>query len=118
MTPDTEATDADTPDTGPFTGGDARVTDSYEIRRFRAAEQGSPEYARGADWIRAMGFGFHDTRRNDEFVGKVMAMYRLDDRELTGVYQTGAVATHSLGPEIPVATFGTLRKDLNTGYGR
>jgi predicted acetyltransferase len=45
-------------------------------------------------------------------------MYRRDDRELTGVYQTGQVAPHSLGAGIPVATFGTLRKNLNVGYGR
>jgi predicted acetyltransferase len=94
------------------------VADKYEIRRFRAADRNAPEYTRGADWIRAVGFGFHDPRRNDDFVDKIMAMYRLDNRELTGVYQAGDVAPHSLGAEIPVATFATLRKDLNTGYGR
>lgn len=94
------------------------MADKYDIRRFRAAEKDSPGYAQGAAWIRAVGFGFHDTRWNDEYVGKIMAMYRADDRELTGVYQTGDVAPHSLGADIPVATFGTLRKELNIGYGR
>ena len=47
-----------------------------------------------------------------------MAMYRVDNREMTGVYQTGAVAAHSLAADVPVATFATLRKDLNIGYGR
>jgi predicted acetyltransferase len=94
------------------------VADRYEIRRFRAADKGAPGYAQGTDWIQAVGFGFHDTRRNDEFVDKIMAMYRRDDRELTGVYQTGQAAPHSLGANVPVATFGTLRKDLNVGYGR
>ncbi|MDQ1593536.1 MAG: hypothetical protein QOH40_92 [Arthrobacter pascens] len=94
------------------------MADSYEIRRFRAADKGTPDYAKGTDWIQAVGFGFHDTRRNDEFVDKVMAMYRQDDRELTGVYQTARVAPHSLGANVPVATFGTLRKDMNVGYGR
>jgi predicted acetyltransferase len=94
------------------------VADNYEIRRFRAADKGEPGYAQGTDWIQAVGFGFHDTRRNDEFVGKIMAMYRSDDRELTGVYQTGEVAARSLGADIPVATFGTLRKNMNVGYGR
>jgi len=94
------------------------MADSYEIRRFRAADKGTPDYAHGTDWIQAVGFGFHDTRRNDEFVDKIMAMYRQDDRELTGVYQTAHVAPHSLGANVPVATFGTLRKDMNVGYGR
>lgn len=94
------------------------MADKYEIRRFRAADKGAPGYAQGTDWIQAVGFGFHDTRRNDEFVDKIMAMYRSDDRELTGVYQTGEVAAHSLAANVPVATFGTLRKDLNVGYGR
>jgi predicted acetyltransferase len=94
------------------------VADNYEIRRFRAADKGEPGYAQGTDWIQAVGFGFHDTRRNDEFVGKIMAMYRSDDRELTGVYQTGEVAARSLSADIPVATFGTLRKNMNVGYGR
>ena len=77
------------------------MADEYEIRRFRAAEKGSPDYPWGTDWIRAVGFGFHDSRRNDEFVDKLMAMYRADNRELTGVYQTGEVAPHSLGAEFP-----------------
>ena len=37
---------------------------------------------------------------------------------LTGVYQTGPVAHHALAADVPVATFGTLRKTLNIGYGR
>lgn len=94
------------------------MAEKYEIRRFRAAVKGAPDYAQGTDWIQAVGFGFHDTRRKDEFVDKILAMYRSDDRELTGVYQTGEVAPHSLGADVPVATFGTLRKDLNVGYGR
>lgn len=94
------------------------MADGYEIRRFRVADKGAPGYAQGIDWVHAVGFGFHDTRRKDEFVDKILAMYRLDDRELTGVYQTGEVAPHSLGANVPVATFGTLRKDLNVGFGR
>lgn len=94
------------------------MADKYEIRRFRAAEKGVPGYEQGTEWIQAVSFGFHDTRRNDDYVDKIMAMYRTDGRELTGVYQTGAVAQHALGASIPVATFGTLRRDLNVGYGR
>ena len=43
-------------------------------------------------------------------VDKVMAMYRADSREMTGVYQTGPVAGHSLAADVPVATFGTLAR--------
>jgi predicted acetyltransferase len=94
------------------------VAEKYEIRRFRASEKGDPEYARGIAWLRGVGVGFYDERHKDEFVDKVMATYRLDNRELTGVYQTGTVAAHSLAADVPVATFGTLRKQLNIGYGR
>ncbi len=94
------------------------MTEKYEIRRFRAAQKGEPDYALGVSWLRGVGVGFYDERHKDEFVDKVMAMYRADNRELTGVYQCGTVAAHSLAADIPVATFGTLRKNLNVGYGR
>ncbi|WP_144670152.1 GNAT family N-acetyltransferase [Arthrobacter sp. U41] len=94
------------------------MAEKYEVRRFRAAEKGEPDYALGVAWLRGVGIGFYDERHKDEFVDKVMAMYRVDNREMTGVYQTGAVAAHSLAADTPVATFATLRKDLNVGYGR
>jgi predicted acetyltransferase len=94
------------------------VAETYEIRRFRAAQKDAAAYAGCAAWVQAVGAGFHDTRRSDEFVDKVLANYRADDGELTGVYQTGDVASHSLAADVPVATFATLRKDLNIGYGR
>ena len=94
------------------------MADKYEIRRFRAVEKGEQDYGRGVAWLRGVGVGFYDERHKDEFVDKVMAMYRVDDREMTGVYQTGPVAAHSLTADVPVATFATLRKHLNVGYGR
>ena len=94
------------------------MADKYEIRRFRAVEKGEPDYALGVAWLHGVGVGFYDERHKDEFVDKVMAMYRVDNREMTGVYQTGPVAAHSLAAETPVATFATLRKDLNVGSGR
>lgn len=94
------------------------MPDRYETRRFRTAANGSPDTALASTWVKAVGFGFHDSNRNDTFVDKVLAMYRTDNRELTGVYQAAPVAPHSLGPDVPVATFATLRKDLNIGYGR
>lgn len=97
---------------------DTQGQDQYVLRRFRAAEKDGAHYDSGAAWIRAVGFGFHDSSRNNGFIRKLMDMYRADNRELTGVYQGGDVAPHSLGADIPVATFATLRKDLNIGYGR
>jgi predicted acetyltransferase len=94
------------------------MAEKYEIRRFRAVEKSEPGYTLGKEWLLGVGVGFYDERRKEEFVDKVMAMYRVDNREMTGVYQTGAVADRSLAAEIPVATFATLRKDLNVGYGR
>jgi predicted acetyltransferase len=94
------------------------VAGTYELRRFRAAGKDDAAYSGCAQWVRAVGAGFHDTRRSDEFVDKVLANWRADDGELTGVYQTGDVAPHSLAADVPVATFATLRKDLNIGYGR
>ncbi|WP_247045305.1 GNAT family N-acetyltransferase [Arthrobacter rhizosphaerae] len=92
--------------------------EKYEVRRFRVAEKDSPDYSRSTDWMRAVEDGFYDNRRSAEFVDKIFSMYRSDDRELTGVYQTGSVLPHSLAADIPVATFGSLLKTLNTGYGR
>lgn len=94
------------------------MVEKYEVRRFRGVEKGEPDYALGVAWLRAVGLGFYDERKNDEFIDKVMSAYRVDNREMTGVYQTGAVAAHSLASEMPVATFGTLRKNLNIGFGR
>ncbi|MFC7849227.1 GNAT family N-acetyltransferase [Arthrobacter sp. NPDC057388] len=94
------------------------MPDRYEVKRFRTAPDGSPDTALASAWVKAVGSGFHDSNRNDTFVDKILAMYRTDDRELTGIYQAAPVAPHSLGPDVPVATFATLRKDLNIGYGR
>ncbi|MET3920723.1 GNAT family N-acetyltransferase [Arthrobacter sp. UYEF20] len=94
------------------------MAEKYEIRRFRAAEKAGAGYAWGTEWLRGVGVGFYDDRHKDEFVDKVLAMYRVDNREMTGVYQTGDVAAHSLASDVPVATFATLRKELNIGYGR
>ena len=103
----------------PATGlGENHVVENYEVRRFRVAERDSPDYSKSTDWLRAIEDGFHDNRRSAESVDKIISMYRTDNRELTGVYQTGSVPTHSLAADIPVGTFGTLLKTLNTGYGR
>jgi predicted acetyltransferase len=68
--------------------------------------------------MRAVAFGFHEARRSDERVDKSIELQRTDGRVMTGVYQTGTVADHSLGADVPVATFGTMTKTLNIGFGR
>jgi predicted acetyltransferase len=68
--------------------------------------------------MRAVAFGFHDARRSDERVDKGIEMQRADRRVMTGAYQTGEVAGHALGAEVPVATFGTMDKTLNIGFSR
>lgn len=90
----------------------------YEIRRFEPAAKDDPAYSQSVAWMRAVAFGFHDARRTDERVDKGIEMQRADGRVMTGVYQTGSVAGHSLGADVPVATFGTLVKSLNIGFGR
>lgn len=90
----------------------------YEIRRFQAAAKDDTAYAESVAWMRAVAFGFHDERRSDERVDKSIELQRTDRRVMTGVYQTGPVAGHSLGADVPVATFGTMDKTLNIGFGR
>jgi predicted acetyltransferase len=90
----------------------------YEIRRFQAAAKDDPAYADSVAWIRAVAFGFHEAWRSDERVDKSIELQRTDGRVMTGVYQTGTVADHSLGADVPVATFGTMTKTLNIGFGR
>ncbi len=90
----------------------------YEIRRFEPAAIGEPAYPESVAWKRAVDFGFHEARRSDERVEKALEMDRADRRMMTGVYQRGPVAGHALGAEVPVATFGTMDRTLNIGFGR
>lgn len=90
----------------------------YLVRRFSAPAKDSLDYAAGADWVRAVGLGFHDSRRSDDWVEKVLAMYTVDRREFTGAYVDGPVPGHALPATFPVATFGSMRKPLNVGFGR
>lgn len=92
--------------------------EGYVVRRFRTPERGGSDYGQAADWIRAVGLGFHEKGRSDEYIDKVLAMHRVDGRELTGVYLDGRVPEQALPATFPVATFGTMRKSLNVGYGR
>lgn len=99
------------------------AADAYEIRRFRAAPATSPDFGTTEQWIRAVNYGFYEKAIGEEHLAKIVQAYIDDDRELTGVYETpapGAPASGSpaFGHERPVATFGTLRKTLNIGYGQ
>ncbi|MDQ0756544.1 GNAT family N-acetyltransferase [Arthrobacter sp. B3I4] len=94
------------------------MAEQYEVRRFKPAAKDDPSYPASVAWMRAVAFGFHDARRSEERVDRGLEMQRADGRVMTGVYQTGPVAEHALHADIPVATFGTLDKTLNVGFGR
>ena len=96
----------------------AELSGDYEIRRFDAVSKDEPGYAEAEKWVKAVAFGFHESTRTPEHVAKSLATYRADRRVLTGAYQTREVAPGSLPADVPVATFGTLRKTLNIGFGR
>lgn len=96
----------------------ADLSGNYEIRRFDAVSKGNDGYAEAESWVKAVAFGFHESTRTPEHVERSLATYESDGRVLTGAYQTGEVAPGSLPAEVPVATFGTLRKTLNIGFGR
>jgi predicted acetyltransferase len=96
----------------------AELSGNYEIRRFDAVSRDEPGYAEAEKWVQAVAFGFHESTRTPEHIAKSLATYRADRRILTGAYQAGEVAPQSLPADIPVATFGTLRKTLNIGFGR
>ncbi|MGM9470496.1 GNAT family N-acetyltransferase [Pseudarthrobacter sp. YS3] len=94
------------------------MSGTYEIRRFDAVSKGDPGFAEAENWVRAVAFGFHESTRTPEHVAKSLDTYKADRRVLTGAYQAGEVAPGSLPADVPVATFGTLRKTLNIGFGR
>ncbi|HJV98542.1 MAG TPA: GNAT family N-acetyltransferase, partial [Arthrobacter sp.] len=96
----------------------AELSGNYEIRRFDAVSKDEQGYAAAENWVRAVAFGFHESTRTPEHVAKSLATYQADRRVLTGAYQTRDVAPGSLPADVPVATFGTLRKTLNIGFGR
>lgn len=90
----------------------------YRVQQFRAAEQETPEYGRSTAWVQAVALGFHQQHRNDEYLAKTLSAYRADNRELTGVYVDGDAPEHALAAAVPVATYATMDKPLNVGYGR
>ncbi|MDQ4500940.1 GNAT family N-acetyltransferase [Sinomonas sp. ASV322] len=89
----------------------------YEVRRFRPSLPGDEGYEATREWIGAVGSGFYDKRRSDDYAAKIAASYVADGRELTGAYQREPVPAGTLPAGVPVATFGTFRKTLNAGFG-
>ena len=77
-----------------------------------------PGYAQSLAWMRAVAFGSTIARRTPEHVDKgtrdAARRPAGHDRRLPG----GTVARPSLPADVPVATFGTMRKTLNIGFGR
>ncbi|NYD79763.1 GNAT family N-acetyltransferase [Arthrobacter cupressi] len=92
--------------------------ENYVIERFHSAPRDEPGYPRARDWIRAVGHGFHEEQRGDEFIDRIIAMHLADGRELTGAYLAGITPPHALDAAHPVATFGSFEKELNIGFGR
>ncbi|GAA4032125.1 GNAT family N-acetyltransferase [Arthrobacter methylotrophus] len=92
--------------------------EKYTVRRFRSVDKENPDYGQARDWLRAVGFGFHEEQRSDDLIDKILAMYQADNRELTGVYVNDEPPLHALSPGFPVATFGTLENKLNVGFGQ
>ncbi|MFH5877687.1 GNAT family N-acetyltransferase [Arthrobacter sp. NA-172] len=92
--------------------------EKYTVKRFRSVGKDEPGYGQACDWLHAVGFGFHDEQRSDELIDKMLAIYQVDNRELTGVYLNGESPLHALNPDFPVATFGTLENKLNIGFGQ
>ena len=96
-----------------------KMSGKYTVQRFPAvADPDDPGYGRCTTWVQAVSHGFHQQRRDDEYLAKTLAAYQTDKRELTGVYVNGTVPVHSLGTDVPVATYATMRKALNIGFGR
>ncbi|MDI2033832.1 GNAT family N-acetyltransferase [Paenarthrobacter nitroguajacolicus] len=94
-------------------------TEKYSVQRFPVvADRNDAAYGRCTAWVQAVSHGFHQERRDDEYLARTLASYKTDKRELTGVYVTGAVPGHSLPADVPVATYATMRKSLNIGFGR
>jgi predicted acetyltransferase len=96
----------------------AELSGTYDIRRFPAVSKGKDGFVEADTWAKAVGFGFHESTRTPEHRERSLATYEIDGRIFTGVYQAGGVAPGSLPADVPVATFGTLRKTLNVGFGR
>jgi predicted acetyltransferase len=95
----------------------ARQAGTIRIEQFPAGvEDGRPD-ARTMGWYQAVRAGFHDPAPTPEHVAAHAAGYAADRRVLWGAYDDGE-RPGAWGPEIPVATYGTLVNTMNVGGGR
>ncbi|WP_394940918.1 GNAT family N-acetyltransferase [Psychromicrobium sp. YIM B11713] len=92
--------------------------DDYQIRRFPAAAPDEPGYQQAVEWIRAVNHGFHSPKRSVEQINTSLAIRVKDGHQHTAVYQLGQPAEYSFDRERPIATFGSLVKELNIGFGK
>ena len=94
-----------------------QLTGEYTVQTFDTATLPEDQISRFAEWCRAVKLGFHDSMPGDDLIAKILRNARHDNRVLTGVYQA-ATPEYGLPLEAPVATFGTLTKNLNVGRGQ
>ncbi|WP_309079920.1 GNAT family N-acetyltransferase [Zhihengliuella sp.] len=94
------------------------IEDAYEIRTFPASGPSGPRRDESAAWLHAVVSGFYEKPLTDAALERALASNAADGRLYTGVYPRGPVPAGAPGPDVPVATFGTLRKQLNVGSGR
>lgn len=91
--------------------------DTIRIEQFPAGlEDGRPD-ARTMGWFEAVRAGFHDGAPQPGHVEAYIAAYQADRRVLWGAYDDGA-RPGAWGPDIPVATYGSLANTMNVGGGR
>jgi predicted acetyltransferase len=91
-------------------------TRSLEFRTFPAGRDADAPDAATAGWLEADALGFLGRRPTAAHAAAMAAHLVEDGQELTGVYDT-AVPTHSLRPDIPVATFASFEKPLTVSPG-
>ncbi|GAA3695625.1 GNAT family N-acetyltransferase [Zhihengliuella alba] len=92
--------------------------DVYESRTFAAAGLADPGREESAAWLHAVVDGFYEKPLTDAALEKALENNAVDGRVYTGIYPRGPLPPGAPGPDVPVATFGTLRKQLNVGPGR
>ncbi|WP_044438749.1 GNAT family N-acetyltransferase [Agreia bicolorata] len=91
-------------------------THSLDFRTFQAAITGDTPDASTAGWLEAEFLGFHGRKPTPTHAASVARNIIDDGQVLTGVYDTDA-PTHSLRPDIPVATFSSFEKPLTVSPG-
>ncbi|GAB3050112.1 GNAT family N-acetyltransferase [Sediminivirga luteola] len=81
-----------------------------------ASTEGDPD-ARTAAFVRAVRAGFYDSEPDAERLRSMAASFVADHQMLTAAYPASA-PEGALSAEVPVATFVTFGKRINTGHGR